>query len=163
MTFEIDIEAWPNGDWDALAQAALAAVSQVEPALANQRLENSLLFTSDAQVHALNKQWRDKDKPTNVLSFPMIAREDLLTMDSDGPPAMLGDLAIAYETCAREATEKGVSLEDHTAHLIIHGLLHLAGHDHETSPNDADVMEALEITALASMGIANPYSDNDSR
>lgn len=165
MKLESDIEHWPDGAWDALAARALAAIQQVEPALAHTRLEASLMFTSDAQVHELNKEWRGKDKPTNVLSFPMLSRAELLALGPDGspemPPVFLGDLALAYETCAREAADKRIALDHHAAHLIIHGLLHLAGHDHETSPDHAEAMEALEIIALASMGIADPYGDRD--
>ncbi len=108
-------------------------------------------------MQALNSEWRGKDKPTNVLSFPMLARAELLALAGDGPPELLGDIALAFETCAREAAEKGVPLDHHAAHLIIHGLLHLAGHDHEISSEAAEVMEALETKALASMGIADPY------
>ena len=162
MNLEIDIEEpWPPGEWDELAERAAAALAEVAPELANERLLTSLLFTSDSEIHALNREWRERDKPTNVLSFPMLKREDLLTLASDGPPEMLGDIALAHETCAREAAEKGVSLEDHAAHLIVHGLLHLAGHDHELSEDDAEAMEKLEINALASMGIADPYGDSD--
>ena len=74
---------------------------------------------------------------------------------------MLGDIALALETCGREAAEKGIALEQHATHLIVHGLLHLAGHDHEISANDADAMERLEIKALALMGIEDPYGDRD--
>jgi probable rRNA maturation factor len=91
------------------------AIGTVAPELAHERLIVSLLFTSDEEVHALNKEWREKDKPTNVLSFPMLEREDLLDLDDDGPPEMLGDIAMAFETCAREAQEKGISLEDHAS------------------------------------------------
>ncbi len=159
LILDIDIEGWPAGEWEALAQAVSEAVADVTPELANPRLSASLLFTTDAEVHALNREWRDRDKPTNVLSFPMLARDDLLALSSDGPPEMLGDLALAHETCAREAAEKGVSVEHHTAHLITHGLLHLAGYDHEASDEDADAMEAFEIAILAKMGIADPYAD----
>ena len=161
MDLEIDIEApWPPAfDWADLAERAAEATSAVAPELANPRLIASLLFTSDAEVHTLNREWRAKDKPTNVLSFPMLEREDLLDLAADGPPEMLGDIGLACETCKREAEEKGVSLEDHAAHLIVHGLLHLAGLDHEISPADATAMEALEIKALALMGIADPYGD----
>ncbi len=127
------------------------------PELANPRLSASLLFTGDAEVHALNREWRGKDKPTNVLSFPMLERGDLAALNPDGPPELLGDIALAFETCAREAAEKAIALEHHAAHLIVHGLLHLAGHDHETCAADAEAMEALEIKALAHMGIGNPY------
>lgn len=159
LSLEIDIEApWPAAtDWADLAEAALEALAQVAPELANPRLTASLLFTSDAEVHTLNREWRAKDKPTNVLSFPMLEREDLLALAADGPPELLGDIALAYETCAREAADKGISVEHHAMHLIIHGLLHLAGHDHEISPAHAEVMEALETKTLAKMGIADPY------
>lgn len=116
-----------------------------------------MLFADDAEVHALNREWRGKDKPTNVLSFPMLDRADLLALGAEGPPELLGDIALAFETCAREAADKGVPLAHHAAHLVVHGLLHLAGHDHEISAADADAMEALETKALAAMGIADPY------
>lgn len=161
MELDIDIDGWPSGEWAALAERALSATAQVEPAIANPRLSTSLLFTSDEEVHALNREWRGKDKPTNVLSFPMLEREDLLALAQDGPPEMLGDLALAYETCEREAAEKGIALGDHAAHLIVHGLLHLAGHDHVESDAQAEAMEALEIAALAKLGIADPYGDRN--
>ncbi|WP_370034476.1 rRNA maturation RNase YbeY [Qipengyuania mesophila] len=162
MELDIAIDGWPDGtDWDRLAEQAHAATAQVEPALSNPRLTASLLFTSDEEVHVLNREWRGKDKPTNVLSFPMLERDDLLALVPDGPPEMLGDLALAYGTCAREADEKGVSLQDHAAHLIVHGLLHLAGHDHVDSDEQAEAMEALEIAALAKLDIADPYGDRN--
>ena len=157
MQLDIDIDGWPDGDWIALAERAEKAAAQVEPALANQRLTTSLLLTTDEQVHDLNREWRGKDKPTNVLSFPMLERAELKALGGDGPPVLLGDIALAHETCAREATEKGRPLEDHAAHLVIHGLLHLAGLDHEISARDAEEMEALEVKALAKLGIADPY------
>lgn len=165
MQLEIDVEAdWPvTTDWPKLIARAAGAVAQVAPELANPRLTASLLFADDAEVHALNREWRGKDKPTNVLSFPMLARAELLALPVDGPPALppilLGDIALALETCAREAAEKALPLETHVAHLVIHGLLHLAGHDHETSPADAAAMEMLEIKALALISIGNPYAD----
>ena len=163
MDLEIDLEAdWSDGaDWADLAEQAAEAAAAVAPELANMRLSASLLFSSDADVRTLNREWRAKDKPTNVLSFPMLERAALLALADDGPPELLGDIALARETCAREAEEKGVTLTAHAAHLIVHGLLHLAGHDHETSAEDAAAMEALEIKALALMGIADPYGDND--
>ena len=161
LTLELEVDSpWPPGtDWEALAARAAGALTVVAPELANPRLSASLLFANDAEIHALNREWRSKDKPTNVLSFPMLEREDLLALSANGPPELLGDIALAYETCAREAGEKGVTLEDHAAHLIIHGLLHLAGHDHETGPAEAAVMETLEIKALALIAIADPYDD----
>ncbi len=163
MNLEIDSEGWPEGEWETLAERVADAAGHVAPELANARLVTSLLFTSDARIHELNREWRQRDRPTNVLSFPMLERSDLVHLDpDDGPPEMLGDIALAYETCAREAEEKAVTLQDHAAHLILHGFLHLAGHDHEVSDEDADKMEALEVKALALLGIDNPYSDTNS-
>jgi probable rRNA maturation factor len=159
MQLDIDIEDWPSGTWEALATRAAEAAGKGEPLLANPRLTASLLFTSDAEVHALNREWRSRDKPTNVLSFPMLAREELEALAPEGPPEMLGDIALAHETCAREAAEKGITLEAHTAHLIVHGMLHLAGHDHVGSDDEAEAMEALETRILAKLGIADPYGD----
>jgi probable rRNA maturation factor len=157
LNLDIETEGWPPGDWEALADRAALAAAQVAPELANLRLSVSLLFTTDAEIQALNHEWRGKDKPTNVLSFPMLTRDNLLALGPDGPPEMLGDIALAHETCAREAAEKGVPLADHAAHLLVHGMLHLAGHDHETGDAEAAHMEALETKALAIMGIADPY------
>jgi len=159
MDLEIDIEdPWPaEGEWITLAERAAMAAAQVAPELANPRLTASVLFTSDADVHALNAEWRGKDKPTNVLSFPMLERDDLLDLAPEGPPEMLGDIALAHETCVREAAEKDIPVADHAVHLIVHGLLHLAGYDHEISDADADAMEALETKALAVLGLADPY------
>ena len=158
---ETDVESpWPAGEWDKLARRAAKATALIAPELANPRLTASLVLTSDASVRELNRDWREQDKPTNVLSFPMLKRHDLLILPAEGPPAMLGDIALAQETCASEAAEKGIPLEDHAAHLIVHALLHLAGHDHEISAADAQAMEALEIKALALMGIADPYGED---
>ena len=161
MQLDIDIENWPGGKWQTLSDRAASACAEVAEELANARLIVSMLFTTDEEVHALNREWRNRDKPTNVLSFPMLSREDLLDLTRDGPPIMLGDLALAHETCAREAAEKSIPLEHHALHLIVHGLLHLAGYHHETSEEDADNMEALEIAILAKLGIADPYMDRD--
>ena len=95
MELEIDLEEpWPASDWQALAERAAAALATVAPELANERLSASLLFTSDAEVHALNREWRDRDKPTNVLSFPMLTRDEVLALAPDGPPELLGDIEI---------------------------------------------------------------------
>ncbi|OCC22748.1 rRNA maturation RNase YbeY [Croceicoccus estronivorus] len=166
MDLEIDIEEpWPDTvDWNGLAMDAADAVAQVAPELSHPLLVTSLLFTSDAEVRTLNREWRNKDKPTNVLSFPMLEREELLALSGTdaigGPPELLGDIALAYETCIREAVEKAIEVKAHTTHLITHALLHLAGYDHETSPEDARAMEELEIKALAILGIADPYGDH---
>jgi len=157
VTLDIEIEDWPGPtDWAGVAERARAAAEAVAPELANPRLSASVLFTSDDEVHALNREWRAKDRPTNVLSFPMLSRTDLLALADDGGPELLGDIALARETCAREAGEKAIAVDAHAAHLIVHGLLHLAGHDH-VADAEAEAMEALEIKALATMGIGNPY------
>jgi probable rRNA maturation factor len=163
MELDIAIEApWPaTTDWSALAERAARAALAVVPELANPRLTASILFTSDAEVQTLNRQWREKDKPTNVLSFPMLDRDELLALPAEGPPELLGDISLACETCVREAADKTVPLAHHTAHLLVHGLLHLAGRDHEFSPAEAAAMEALEIKVLAQLGIADPYGDAD--
>jgi probable rRNA maturation factor len=160
-TFEIDIDpVWPGTtDWEALAARAAEAAATVAPELAHEHLLVSLVLADDAEVHALNKQWRAKDKPTNVLSFPMLAREEVLAAAATADaPGMLGDLILAHGVCAREAAEKGIAVEAHAAHLMVHGLLHLAGYDHETGEEDAAEMEALETKALALMGLADPYA-----
>ena len=93
----------------------------------------------------------------------MLLRDELRGLAPEGGPEMLGDIALAWETCLREAAEKGVSTEDHTAHLVVHGLLHLAGHDHEKSDADAEAMEALERKALAILGLPDPYGGSTNR
>ena len=121
----------------------------------------SIKLSDNAEVHALNQEWRDKDKPTNVLSFPMLddaELEALLAGTYDAPEIMLGDIILAYETCAAEATEKDIPIAHHATHLVIHGMLHLLGHDH-IEDEEAELMEALEVKALASMGLPNPYTD----
>lgn len=157
MKLDIDIEGWPDGEWETLAAAAADAAESVAPELANPRLSASLIFTTDAEIHALNCEWRERDKPTNVLSFPMLGRKELLALERDGPPELLGDVALACETCLREAEERDIPLHHHASHLIVHGLLHLAGFDHETSGDDAAAMEALESKALAILGVPDPY------
>jgi probable rRNA maturation factor len=164
VELDIDIEEWPVagaqwGGWETLAERVAVAAGLGEPLLANSRLMVSILFTSDDEVHSLNREWRGRDKPTNVLSFPMLARDELCHLSGEGPPVMLGDIALAYETCAREAAEKNLPLEHHAAHLIIHGLLHLAGYDHVGNDTQAEEMEALEAAILAKLGIADPYGD----
>ena len=110
--------------------------------LANARLAASVLFADDAELQALNREWRGKDKPTNVLSFPMLEAEELVQLDAAGPPVLLGDIALSFETCAREAAEKSVPLQDHASHLVVHGMLHLAGFDHETGEAAAEIGRA---------------------
>jgi probable rRNA maturation factor len=144
-------EDWDSKtDWSDLAEQAVraAAAHSDYPGLAD--TEVSVKFTSDEEVRALNAAWRGKDKATNVLSFPMAE-------EPEGAP-MLGDIVLASGVCASEAQEKNVALETHATHLVVHGMLHLLGYDHETGDVDAEEMEAIERQALASLGIADPYA-----
>jgi probable rRNA maturation factor len=113
--------------------------------------EVSVKFTSDEEVRSLNAVWRGKDKPTNVLSFPMAGEDDLADAQ------LLGDIVLAHGVCAAEAEGKKVGIETHAAHLVVHGTLHLLGYDHETNDEDAEEMEEVERKALAAIGIADPY------
>lgn len=142
----IDDEKWTRAipEMDALAQACQKAAIDMERDLDG---EIALLAADDEALRALNERFRGKNTPTNVLSFP-----------SEGPPGFLGDIALARETCVREATEKGVSLRDHAAHLIVHGMLHLIGYDHHEAV-EAAAMERREAEILASLGISDPYED----
>lgn len=162
---ELDVavgDGWRERDWERLARQAVEAafrVSRFDHLIDAEGLaELSLSLSDDGEVHDLNRQWRDKDKPTNVLSFPMMEPEQLAEPPENGAPLMLGDIVLARETCAREAEAKGVALEHHATHLIVHGTLHILGFDHETGEADAQEMEALEVKALASLGLPNPYS-----
>ncbi len=161
-TLELDVDpVWTQTtDWEALAAQSAAAAAQVAPELANEQLLVSLVLADDAEVQALNHQWRAKDAATNVLSFPMLSRAEVLRAARDGSrEGMLGDVILAHGVCAREADDKGVTLEAHAAHLIVHGLLHLAGYNHVADEAEATAMEALETKALALMGLADPYCD----
>jgi probable rRNA maturation factor len=149
-------------DWSALAERAVKAAVAVSDwaDLSGSRLaaEVSVKFTTDAEVHALNAEYRDKDKPTNVLSFPMVEAEMLEVLIGAGSgEALLGDIVLADGVCAREAAEKGISVPDHAAHLVVHGTLHLLGYDHEEGEAEAEAMEQTERLALAALGIADPY------
>lgn len=135
------------GDWKAAHPSYRAAIgAAVRAALAYEELGGAVnvALMDDAAMRELNHQFRGKDKPTNVLSFP--------TGDEDE----LGDMALALETIAREAVEQHKPFEAHLTHLVVHGTLHLLGYDHEV-PAEAKVMEAAEISILARMGIENPY------
>lgn len=161
-----EAQPWPDPlDWEVRAGEAAAAALALTPfaalAEAAPMVEVAIRLTDDEEVHALNRDFRGKDKPTNVLSFPQVQADLLETLsNSDDGEILLGDIVLARETCAREADEKGISLEDHAVHLIVHGMLHLVGYDHMDDASAA-AMEALEVKALASLGIANPYADQD--
>lgn len=153
VDIDIFIEA---GDWPAEAGLARLVDRAVAAAFAEAGVsgasELSVVFTDDAHIQALNAQWRGKDKPTNVLSFPAFS-----VLKGDPLPPMLGDIVLASETVAREAALEDKPLENHITHLVIHGLLHLLGHDHETDA-EADEMEAIERAALARLAIPDPYA-----
>jgi probable rRNA maturation factor len=154
--------------WRALDIAALArraaAATLAELGLDPAAHEISVLACDDARIATLNAEFRGKALPTNVLSWPAwdLAAEtdgaapDLPAPDLPGEPAALGDIALAWETCAREAAEQDKELSAHVLHLLVHGCLHLLGYDH-IRQKDADLMEGLEVRILASLGVADPY------
>ncbi len=153
----IGVESDVSGEWDSRTDWAALARSAVHAALAHSRhaglcdSEVSVKFTSDDEVRALNAAWRGKDRPTNVLSFPMADEGGLASAQ------LLGDIVLAHGICAAEAAAKNVGVETHAAHLVVHGALHLLGYDHETGDAEAEEMEQTERRALASIGIADPY------
>ncbi len=145
IDIEVEDKAWTEAlpEAEALARRAAQAVLDCEGAVDE---GVTLLLTDDTVVHDLNLRFRDRPSPTNVLSFP-------------APPNRerhLGDVALAYGVCAREAAEQGKSLGDHLQHLVAHGVLHLLGYDHMTD-EEAEAMEGLERVVLAGLGIADPY------
>jgi probable rRNA maturation factor len=161
VAIEADAEWDSSTGWDELARsAATAAIAESAfPQLGSSErtVELSIRLAGDAEVHALNSEWRGKDKPTNVLSFPMAEADELAKAVGSGPELMLGDIILARGVCAAEAAEKAIPIEDHAAHLMVHGTLHLLGYDHMDEDGAAD-MEAREVRALARMGIADPYA-----
>jgi len=132
--------------------AAKAAFATAKPKL-TRKTEVSVVLADDALVRRLNRQWRRIDAATNVLSFP--------SLDLELPPKapfLLGDVVLAFETVSREAQEQGKDIADHLRHLVVHGILHLLGYDHD-EPGGAEQMEALETQVLARLGVADPYAE----
>ena len=166
MILDVALDADPEWDssigWADLAEAAAeAAIAESRfPKLAAgpRAIELSVRLAENDEVRALNAQWRGKDKPTNVLSFPLADEAELAAAPADGPELMLGDIILARGVCADEAAEKAVSIDQHAAHLLVHGTLHLLGYDHHDDEGAAD-MEARETRALARLGIADPYRE----
>jgi probable rRNA maturation factor len=164
MTLEIALEA--DEDWDSsrpweplvhkAAEAAIAESAYPDLASSGRPVELSVRLTGDEEVRALNARWRGKDKPTNVLSFPMAESYELQDDNVVAKELLLGDIIVARGVCEREAADKGVSVEDHAAHLVVHGTLHLLGYDHQSDADAAD-MEEREVRALARLSISNPY------
>jgi len=161
---EVAIEA--DEEWDSsgfseplvrrAAEAAIAESAFAQLASSPRAVEISVLLTGDKKVRDLNAEYRGKPKPTNVLSFPMTDPADLLEANVAERELLLGDIILAHGVCEAEAAEKGVSVEQHATHLVVHGTLHLLGYDHHADDEAAD-MEAREVRALARLGIANPY------
>lgn len=141
---EIEDAAWA----EALPDAESIVVAAAEAAVRGAGGSVVVLLTDDGAVQALNARFRGKDAATNVLSFPA----------ADNPMDHLGDVALAFGVCAREAKDQGKPLADHLSHLVAHGVLHLLGYDHETDA-DAEAMEALERAVLAPLGIPDPYAE----
>ena len=163
----IVVEADASGEWDSstgwadLADAAVKAAVAASGARgllgAGIAAEVSVRFTSDEEVKILNAAWRAKDKPTNVLSFPMVEPGQVASLAKAQGEALLGDIVLAHGICAHEAAAKGVAVADHARHLVVHGMLHLLGYDHERGETDAQAMEDVERRALAALGVADPY------
>lgn len=156
-------ESWPDStDWEALAQRAVAmAIGRTphgELLSVSATIEISVRLTDDAEVRTLNAQYRQKDKPTNVLSFPMVQADllETISQNSDDGEVLLGDIVLAHGVCAAEAAERGIRIEDHATHLIVHGTLHLLGYDH-MEEGEAEAMERIETDTLTSLGLADPY------
>ena len=164
MMLEIALEAdeeWDSSrSWELLVrnaiEAAVAESAFPQLAASTRPVEVSVLLTGDDEVRQLNSRWREKDMPTNVLSFPMVDPADLSDATVAGPEMLLGDIVLARGVCTAEAAGKGVTVEEHAMHLIVHGTLHLLGYDHKDE-REASEMEAREIRALERVGIANPY------
>ncbi len=159
---EVAAGDWPALDWQALADAAVRAALAQTPhghvADGAITVEVSIRLSDDDEVQSLNRAYRGKDKPTNVLSFPMV-QADLIEglANSDDGEVLLGDVILAAQTCVREAAEKGWTTPDYAQHLIVHGLLHLLGYDHELGETQATAMEALELAACTLLGLPEPY------
>ena len=143
---EIEDEAWSRDVADVEDRVSRAVIA----ALGDRAGSVVVLLTDDATVRDLNARFRDKDAPTNVLSFPAAP------MDLPGQATPRGDLVLAHGVCAREARDQSKALADHLTHLVVHGTLHLLGHDH-VDDAEAEAMEAHEVTILAALGVADPY------
>jgi probable rRNA maturation factor len=164
------VEADVSGEWDSSTDWPALADESVRAAVAVSRhsamlesgisFELSAKFTSDQEVRSLNAGYRGRDKPTNVLSFPMVEPRLLESIvGADRGEVLLGDIVLAHGVCSTEAAEKRIAMRNHAAHLVVHGTLHLLGYDHEESEQQAEAMEAIERRALAGLGIADPYME----
>ena len=153
VSIAVEDEAWAAlPDLEGLTQSAVGAVLAAENKGIELDCEVAVLFTNDAAIADINSEWRGKDKPTNVLSFPTAADMPV----PKGEPKPLGDIVLAFGVISREAAEQGKTLRARTTHLIVHGMLHLLGHDHEDEA-EAREMEGLETEILKGLGISDPY------
>ena len=159
IVVDIADEEWRNRLHDVedlcIRVAAVALGAAARHDLPSDRLEISILLTDDAQVRDLNRDYRHKDKPTNVLSFPALDENTPIAPEG---PVLLGDVIIARETTEREAYEESKSLTNHLSHLVVHGVLHLLGYDH-IEDDEAEEMESLERSILGALGVPDPYED----
>jgi probable rRNA maturation factor len=149
LTLEIGVAADAAALDAKLGSLIASAIAAANQAAGPAQGAVTVVIDDDARIRELNKLWRGLDKPTNVLSFPSPDTQP-------GPERTLGDIAISYETAAREAAAEDKSFADHMAHLSVHGFLHLLGYDHE-SDDDAEEMEGLERIILARIGVSDPY------
>ena len=160
VAIESDEEWDSSRSWQQLvrkaAEAAIAESAFPQLATSSRPVEVSVRLTGDDEVRALNAEWRGKDKATNVLSFPLAEPVEFTSAKFVQAELLLGDIVLARGVCEAEAADKGVSVQVHATHLIVHGTLHLLGYDHMQEDQAAD-MEAREVRALARLGIANPY------
>lgn len=153
-----------GGDWNAtvpgareLCRGAVEAALSLAAQIA-QPVEVSVLLTGDEALAKLNREYRGREGPTNVLSFSVADPSVLGDAAVAQAPVLLGDVAVAYETAVAEANLAGLAIEDHMRHLVVHGVLHLLGYDH-VDDSDAERMEALEVSVLAQIGVEDPYKD----
>jgi probable rRNA maturation factor len=155
LIIDVADERWNSlsGLEDLCLAATSAVLTRALPQIDSARFEIGLTFINDPAVQALNREYRGKDKPTNILSFQLITDFDALP---DAAPILLGDLVLAYETITAEASHQELSFAHHCTHLIVHGMLHLLGYDH-IDDAEGDAMERLEVEILAGLGIGNPY------
>ena len=160
IALSIDCPGWDDALPDAAALARRAVEAALRDAPVGPLAEVSVVLTDDAAQRALNREWRGKDSATNVLSFPALEAAELAAGAAADPrrPVLLGDVVLALETLQREAGAAGRTLADHAAHLLVHGVLHLLGYDHETEA-DAALMEPLETQILARLGVPDPYRE----
>jgi probable rRNA maturation factor len=154
----VDIPAWleavPTAE-ELCRRSAVAAI--MASGAVRTEAEASVVLSNDARIRALNAAYRGKDEATNVLAFPATDVVERRAAGTVGPPLTIGDVVVAFETACAEAMLEGKSIEDHLSHLVVHGMLHLLGYDHQTE-DEAAKMEGMEVAVLASLGVADPYS-----